>query len=153
MLFTSNLLSAPTLFVTIWSKIFVSTCESNAFTTILKHIYEHSLFVCLFRAENETATQCTARKRGKAGKTTSVQSEGATSLGHQNAVTEHKIELTQEDLIITKSRITLHMYCATWLRRRFVVVFESSDSWDTQWGYAESECVATRNLIYKKTTI
>jgi hypothetical protein len=28
------------------------------------------LFVCLFRATNETATRCTARKRGKAGKTT-----------------------------------------------------------------------------------
>jgi hypothetical protein len=29
-------------------------------------------------------------KRGKAGKTTSVQSEGATSSGSSNAVTEHK---------------------------------------------------------------
>jgi hypothetical protein len=42
---------------------------------------------CLFGAASETATQCTARKRGKAGKTTRVQSEGAT---HRNAVTEHK---------------------------------------------------------------
>jgi hypothetical protein len=54
------------------------------------------LFVCLFRAANETATQCTARKRGKAGKTTSIQSEGTTSSGHQNAVTEHK---TKENTI------------------------------------------------------
>jgi hypothetical protein len=30
-------------------------------------------FICLFRAANETATRCTARKRGKAGKTTSIQ--------------------------------------------------------------------------------
>jgi hypothetical protein len=29
-------------------------------------------------------------QRGKAGKTTSVQSEGTTSSGHRNAVTEHK---------------------------------------------------------------
>jgi hypothetical protein len=51
---------------------------------------ELNLFVCLFRAANETATQCTARKRGKTGKTTSVQSAVRLPTGHQNAVTEHK---------------------------------------------------------------